>query len=121
MQIRSGVLQGTVLGPLSLRLYINYSFMLSSEGISLGMQTIPRAETWCSLEERVLREFGMLKCRFDSKLLIVNLEKTAFVTFSCNISSLYPYGSIGLVDTAKNVMEIQSVIEIKYLSISIDT
>lgn len=122
-QIKFGVPQGTVLGPILFSIYINGLLKMKSNGniSSFADDTVIQysAKTWKEVKEKSETDLQKIKIWFDEMYLTINFEKTKYIPFSCNKSKIPHYKNIE-IQINKQTFKINEVNHIKYLGITID-
>lgn len=118
--VKYGVPQGTVLGPILFTLYINNLLLLKVEGtiISFADDTVIlyKSDTWQNLKNKAENDFKNIKKWFDYNLLTINYNKTNYLPFTSYSNHLPNLGPLKVEES----IEIPEVTSVKYLGIIID-
>lgn len=131
MTIKSGVPQGTVIGPILFILYINDIFELEDECyiVSYADDTALYVEgnCWPEVQRKTEKLLQNIKAWLDENLLILNYGKTKFLTFSSNAGGQGNFNEIKIHEFSCNLSEdcnceisIERKTSVKYLGIIVD-
>lgn len=128
--IKSGVPQGSVLGPILFIIYINDICEVNIDGsiITYADDTclLFSHKTWDGVYEKAHQGFRQISNRLKDRNLILNVEKTVFMPFSIKKNDIN-YNNITIHDCdinkicdSQNCKSIKKVKKIRYLGIIFD-
>lgn len=120
--VQFGVPQGTVLGSLLFSIYLNNLLTLNSTGtiISFADDTVILYEdkNWYDLKEKVEADMPQIINWFNHQLLIINYEKTKFITFTAYRNHLPHFNTLDIRNGVL-IVDVSRTGTIKYLSVTI--
>lgn len=122
--MRSGVPQGTIIGPLLFVIYMNDLFSIDTAGQirSFADDTVIFYEDTCweKLRDKVQEDLINVTSWLGSNLLTINFDKTMYVPFACKESSLPKYEIITIKQNT-DVHIIRPSKHFKYLGVNFDS